>query len=220
MPSRPVHQRVYSNLSSKEESRLMDKRVENKAHLLTPIVRQRIQESLFYKQHLHLANELALVPVVVNEVHFVGGTDDSGRPSPFLCCLLRMLELEPLDEIVQLYLSQNGYNEFKYLTAMALLYCRMVSNGPTVYSLYDQYIEDYRKLRVQLKTPKFVQDRPIRYELSHLDEWVELLVTSDVVVDVTLPYLNPRLVYVDRGEIEPRRFIESDSDSDYQSDSD
>lgn len=199
----------------------MDKRVvENKAHLVGAIVRHRIQDSLFYKEKLHLTNELSIVPVIVNQVHFLAGTDQTGRPSPFLCCLLRLLELEPKAAIVRLMLKQNGYNEFKYLTALALLYCRLVYEGKEVYALYDEYIGDYRKLRVQLKTPRFENSLPVHYDVIHMDEWVDSLVVEERVVDLTLPYIAPRKVYVDRGEADVRVYGGESEDESYESDSD
>lgn len=200
---------------------MTDKRnVQNKAHLVEPIVRHRIQDSLFYKQHLYLTNELSIVPVIVNHVKYVGGTDATGRPSPFLCCLLRLLELEPPHNIVRLYLAQNGYNEFKYLTALALLYCRMVEN---IYPLYDEYIGDYRRLRLRLRSPKFVEDLPVHYTIIHMDEWVDQLVENERVVDIIMPFLASRQVMIDRGDAVPREYGISESEpeeSEYESDSD
>lgn len=202
----------------------MDKRnVLNKAHLVEPIIRHRIQDSLFYKQHLFSTNELSIVPVIVREVQYIGGTDSSGRPSPFLCCLLRMLELEPSDDILSLYLRQNGYNEFKYLTALALLYSRMVCGPATVFALFDEYISDYRRLRSRLKVPQFVNDLPVHYKVIHMDEWVDQLVESDRVVDLAMAYLVPRKTLVQKGEVSAREYVVSEDDdelSDYVSDSD
>lgn len=203
---------------------MADKRnVLNKAHLVEPIVRHRIQDSLFYKQHLFLTNELSIVPVVINQVKYVGGTDSTGRPSPFLCCILRLLELEPPIEIVRLYLTQNGYNEFKYLTALALIYCRMVY-GADIYSFYDEFIEDYRTLRLKLRNPKFVNDLPVHYSMFHMDEWIDQLVEEDRVVDIMMPFLAPRQVLVDRGDVVARSYAVSDEseqeESGYESDSD
>lgn len=202
----------------------MDKRnVANRAHLVESIIRHRIQDSLFYKQHLYLTNELTIVPVIVNEVKYVGGTDSNGRPSPFLCCLLRMLELEPEDDILSLYLRQNGYNEFKYLTALTLLYCRMASGPQTVFTLFDEYILDYRKLRFKLKVPQFVNNLPIHYKVIHMDLWVDSLVVEDRVVDLAMPFLPARQTLVQRGEISAREYAVSDEEtelSDYVSDSD
>lgn len=204
----------------------MDKRnVANKAYLVEPIVRHRVQDSLFYKQHLHLTNEKSLLQVIVDHVKYIGGTDSSNRPSPFLCCLVRLLELEPSEEIVELYLTQNGYNEFKYLTSLTLLYCRMVLREGKFYLIYDRYIKDYRRLRVSIKVPDFVNGRPIHYRIKHFDEWADELVENERVVDIKLPYLAPRLIYAERGEATLRTYdVESDEESEeedsYVSDSD
>lgn len=202
----------------------MDKRtVVNKANLVEPIIRHTIQDSLFYKQHLYLTNELTIVPVIVNQVHYIGGTNSIGRPSPFLCCLLRMLELEPESAIIALYLRQNGYNEFKYLTALTLLYCRMVTTPKMVFEMFDEYISDYRRLRLRMKVPEFVNDLPIHYKVIHMDEWMDSLVENERVVDLAIPYLPPRQLLVQKGEVEARQYGVSDEEvslSEYESDSD
>lgn len=204
----------------------MDKRnVLGKAHLVEPIVRYRIQDSLFYKQYLYLTNELTFIEVVVQQVHFIGGTDSVGRPTPFLCCLLRMLELEPLQDIVDLYLTQNGFNEFKYLTALGLIYQRMVTLSEKWYLLFDETIIDYRKLRVKFKSPTLTDGLPLHYGLMNMDEWVDMLNVQERVVDLIMPKLIPRRRLVDEGILIPRSYDVSDEETkesadDYQSDSD
>ncbi|WPK24558.1 hypothetical protein PUMCH_001837 [Australozyma saopauloensis] len=209
----------------------MDKRnVSNKASLVEPIIRHRVQDSLFYKQYLHLTNEQTILSVIAEHVHFIGGTDSNNRPSPFLCSLVRLLEIEPSKEILELYLTQNGYNEFKYLTAMTLLYCRMVT-GSTFFSFFDRYITDYRKLRFQDKSFRLVDGVPIHYSIKCMDEWVDDLVEQERIVDIKIPYLAPRLFYVERGEVSERVYGVADEDSnppenesaassEYESDSD
>lgn len=209
----------------------MDKRnVANKAKLVEPIVRHRVQDSLFYKQYLHLTNEQTILNVIVDHVQFVGGTDSGNRPSPFLCCLVRLLEIEPSSEIMELYLTQNGFNEFKYLTALSLVYCRMV-RGSNFFELYDRYITDFRKLRFQDKQFQVINGVPVHYSIKCMDELVDDLIESERVVDIKIPHLAPRLFYVLRGEATPRVYgdlglenvqssAEADESSDYESDSD
>lgn len=210
------HSGIASHLNN-----LMDKRVvENKAHLVGPIIRHRIQDSLFYKEKLHLTNELSIVPIIVSQVQFIAGTDQTGRPSPFICCLLRLLELEPSPAIIRILLKQNGYNEFKYLSALALLFCRLVYDAREMYALYDEFIGDYRKLRIQLKTPRFVNGLPVHYDLIHMDEWVDSLVVEERVVDLTLPYIAPRSLHVERGEADVRVYGGESEEESYESDSD
>lgn len=211
----------------------MDKRnVSNKATLVEPIVRHRVQDSLFYKQHLHLTNEQTILQVVVDHVHYIGGTDTNNRPSPFLCCLVRLLEIEPSPEIVELYLSQSGYNEFKYLTALGLIYNRMVT-GSRFFLDFDRYITDYRKLRVLNKQFLMVNGIPVHYLIKYMDEWVDDLLENERAVDIKMPYLAPRLFYVEREEVQGRVYgdigdslekvtneAEENLSSEYESDSD
>lgn len=212
-----------------------DKRIVlHKSHLIEPIIRHRIQDSIFYKQHLYLTNEATILPVITESVHYIAGTDSVGRPSPYLCCLLRLLELEPSQEILDAYITQLGYNEFKYLTALILHYVRLVFPSGYVYNQFDAYYEDYRKLRIKLKSPEFDSNSmPIHYKLTYMDQWVDELVTQERVVDIILPRLVPRQLLVQKGEVQPRKYYvdekedlkntqsdKSESESDYQSDSD
>lgn len=196
--------------------------MEGKARLVEPIVRQRILDLLFYKQHLHTANEAALLAVAAHEVHFVAGTDAMGRPSPFLCCLLRMLELEPAADIVRLFLEQNGYAEFKYVTALALVYCRMAWSSADFFKVHDEYIADYRRLRRMLHSPRFEEGIPRHYDVFCVDELADELAEKGRVVDLAMPHLTPRLVLIGRNEAAPRVYgcdvLEPESEHDSDSD--
>ncbi|CCG21229.1 Fgr16 protein [Candida orthopsilosis Co 90-125] len=231
-----------SSVYYKKQAKYHDKRnILNKSYLVEPIIRHRIHDSIFYKEHLYLTNESTILPIITQHVHYISGVDSVGRPSPFLQCLLRLLELEPSKEIINVYLDQLSYSEFKYLTALALLYVRLVFPSEEVYNIFDQHAQDYRKLRVKLKTPQFdAMQRPIHYKLGYMDEFIDGLLTQERVVDLILPRLIPRLSLVERGLVAPRQYfigdemqkgvtnvsqnqdktIHSDGESSYQSDSD
>ncbi|EMG49749.1 prp38 Pre-mRNA-splicing factor 38 [Candida maltosa Xu316] len=215
----------------KKQASYHDKRyTQNKGNLIEPIIRHRIQDSIFYKQHLYLTNEATLLPVITNHVHYISGTDSSNRPSPFISCLFRMLELEPSKEIIDTYLTQLNFNEFKYLTALTLIYIRLVYKSEDIYRLFDPYFKDFRKLRVRLKNPMFDSMQiPKHYKISYIDEWVDELLTNDRVIDLILPRLVPRISLVEKGIIPPREYYieqgetkneDDDDDDDYESDSD
>lgn len=205
-----------------------DKRIIlHKSHLIEPIIRHRIQDSIFYKQHLYLTNEATILPVITQNIHYIAGTDSVGRPSPYLCCLLRLLELEPSEEILDIYIDQLGYNEFKYLTALIIHYTRLVFPSGYVYNKLDSYYEDFRKLRVKLKSPEFDSKKmPINFKLTYMDQWVDNLLSQERVVDIILPRMISRQLLIQKGEVQPRKYYveaeesEADEESDYQSDSD
>lgn len=196
-----------------------DKRITtNLAHTVEPIVRHRILDSIFYKRYLYLTNELTVLPIVVQHVHFVAGTDSVGRPSPFLCCLLRLLELEPSAEIVQICLEQP---HFKYLTALMLAYVRFAANmseSRRCFEVMEPFYRDYRRLRFR-QPPQVVDGRTVRFRVGFVDEWVHQLLTQERVLGLRMPRLKsrwaledeglPPRVYGDRGDTE-----RSDADDD------
>lgn len=218
----------------KKQASYQDKRYTiNKSNLIEPIIRHRIQDSLFYKQYLYLSNEATILPIIIEHVHYIGGTDSSNRPSTFISCLFRLLELEPSKEIIKTYLTQLDFNEFKYLTALTLIYIRLTYPSQEVYSIFDQYFQDFRKLRIKLKTPVFdSQKLPIHYKITFIDEWVDTLLVNERVIDLMLPRLIPRTTLVERGQLAPRQYYidisdeeekdagEEEEEDDYESDSD
>lgn len=201
--------------------------VVHKAYLVEPIIRHRIQDSLFYKQYLYLTNEATILAIIVNQVKYIGSTNANGKPSPFICCLLRFLELEPPREVIEMCLHQLGTNEFKYLTALVLLYIRLVWTNEEVISTLESFYPDYRKLRVQLKSPIIVNGTPQLYKLSYMDVWCDDLLNNERVVDLILSRMVPRQILHERGLVNERNYhaiasasgSENSSDN-YESDSD
>lgn len=220
--------------NSKKQASYSDKsNVIRKAYLVEPIIRHRIQDSLFYKQYLYLTNEATILPVITRQVKYIGSTNANGKPTPFVCCFLRLLELEPSRDIIEMCLHQLGTKEFKYLTALIMLYIRVVWPYEDVITTLEPFYSDYRKLRFQLKSPIMVKGMPILYKLSHMDVWCDELLNNERVVDLILPRMVPRHVLFERGLIGERNYhgivsedeneskndSESNSD-DYESDSD
>lgn len=198
----------------KKQASYQDKRnVQNKANLIEPIIRHRIQDSLFYKQYLYLTNESTILPIIIDHVKYISGMDSSNRPSQFICCLFRMLEIEPSKEIIKIYLKQLNFNEFKYLTILSLLYIRLVFKNNEIYEILDEFYQDFRKIRIKLKFPKFdVNNLPIFYKISYIDEWIDELLINERIIDLKLPRLIPRLTLVQRGLITPRKYYVEEDD--------
>lgn len=158
--------------------------------------------------------------VVGQQVQYIGGTDGTGRPSPFLCCFLRMLELEPLSDMIDVYLNQLGYKLFKYLTALALMYIRLAYASEEIYAKLDGFYTDFRKLRVLLKSPVFTATgTACHYKVGHVDELVDDLVGKERVCDIILPRLIPRQRLVEQDLVLPRTYhisnaaVEDDEDT-------
>ncbi|KAI5951665.1 hypothetical protein KGF54_004740 [Candida jiufengensis] len=234
-----------STVYHKKQANYHDKRnVLNKSNLIEPIIRHRIQDSLFYKQYLYLTNESTILTIITKHINYIGGVDSIGRPSPFLQCLSRLLEIEPSFEIIRIYLNQLDFNEFKYLTCLTLLYIRLVYKSEEIYTIFDSYLKDYRKLKFKYKSPKLNEfKQPIYFAIIYMDEFIDDLLNNDRVFDIILPRLIPRLSLVEKGLIAPRQYfvdedeiqkesfedgeelieaseIDDENESSYQSDSD
>ena len=192
-----------SHQSSRQATYADKRNILNKSYLVEPIIRHRIQDSLFYKQFLYLSNEETVLPVIVNNVKYIGGVDLNGKPSPFLCCLLRLLELEPGPEVIEAYLEPEVFQELKYLGALVLLYIRMAWSSKEVYQALEKYYTDFRKLRVQLKSPIMRNNLPCLYSISFMDVWIDDLLRKERQVDIILPRLVLRGLLEERGLLEP-----------------
>lgn len=205
----------------------------NKAYLIEPIIKHRIHDSLFYKQYLYLTNEETILPIIATHVRYLGSTTANGKPTPFVCCLLRLLELEPQQEVVDAYLHQLGTDEFKYLTALVMMYIRLVWASEDTVNTLEPFYADYRKLRVQLKAPAVVDGVPQLFRLTYMDVWCDELLTREREMDLILPRMVPRKVLQERELVGPREYhlesaesaesvgeSASDASEGYESDSD
>lgn len=169
-------------------------------------VRNRIIQSLYWKEQCFGLNAATLCDRAAN-LTYIGGTYENGlRASPFICLAFKMLQLDIEDEIIDEYLSQT---HFKYLTALAAFYVRVTSERPEeVYRRLEPLYLDRRKLRRRMNQG---------FRLTFVDEWVDDLLVKDRVAATSLWRLTPRNVLEDDGALEPREsplayMLESDEE--------
>lgn len=204
----------------------------NPALLLERGVVDRITESYYYKERCFGLNEASLCDRAV-ELTSIGGTyGDNGRPTPFLCLLFVALSLVPERAVVLEWLSWGGEDEeehedeeegekqgnngdgenerqgqrgqrrrltkktshFKYLTALACFYIRLAWSPVEIYTALSPLLADGRKLRQRTRTG---------FKLTHLDEFVDALLTKDRVCATSLWKLPGRLQLEDLDLLEP-----------------
>lgn len=181
---------------------------------IDPIVLQRVHLSLYYKQHLATANEAKWLSVAARTVHYIGGIDNSNRPSPFLSCLVRLVELAPEIDVIDLFLTQH---HFKYVTALALAYVRLTQPPTAIIKHLQVFSTDYRKLRQYLSVPENNNGISRNYGLSFLDSFSDELLHSQRLYGIYLPTLPASLplMVVPRSpspDIDPHVLPASDSD--------
>ena len=166
----------------------------NPATLLETAVRDRITESLYWKESCFGLNTATLLDRAV-ELTYIGGTYGVGmKPTPFLCLLFKLLTLNPSKEIVLEYLRSGG-QEWKYLRCLAAFYVRLTFASVEVYQGLEGYLGDRRKVRRRRKEG---------WGLTYVDEFVDELLSKERTCATSLWKLPRREVLEDEGRLEPR----------------
>lgn len=169
----------------------------NPLTLLDPTLRDRIIESYYWKESCFGLSCSTILDRAV-QLTCIGGTYGGGasqKPTPFLCLVLKLLQLMPEQDILDEYLT-NGGDEFKYLRALALVYVRLTSeDSKTVYEVLERYLDDKRKLRRRTREG---------YRLTYIDEFVDDLLTKERVCGISLWKLPARQTLEDADVLEAR----------------
>ncbi|CAO1617781.1 unnamed protein product [Jaminaea pallidilutea] len=165
----------------------------NPQFLISKVIRSRIYDSLYWKKDCFALTSASLLDRAV-ELDAIGGIyAGAQKTTDFICLLLKLLQLQPQKEIVLEYLAAK---DFKYLRALAAFYVRLVFPSIEVYSLLEPMLEDYRKIRRRQLDGS--------YALTHLDVFVDELLSEETVCEVVLPRLTKREVLEETEGIEPR----------------
>lgn len=165
---------------------------QNPVHLLEKPIRDRILTSYYWQEQCFAINEATLCDRAA-ALTSIGGTYGAQKPSPFLCLVMKMLQLMPERDIVLEYLRQG---EFKYLTALAAFYVRLTWRPKEVYEVLEGMLGDYRKLRRRTREGGCV--------LTWMDQFVDDLLTKERVCGTSLMKLPQRTVLEDLGQLEVR----------------
>lgn len=179
--------------------------------LVEKIIRERIFESLYWKeQSFGLNGKFPLSysvclrkltspsPIAATlldravELTYIGGQYGNQKPTPFLCLVFKLLQLHPQREIVLEYLNDT---DFKYLRAIAALYIRLTWSAVDIFKTLEPLMTDFRKLRVRGMGG---------WKLTHMDEFIDDLLTKERVCDIALPHIKTRAMLEDADELEAR----------------
>jgi len=161
--------------------------------LIHNILRSRIYESAWWKEHCFALSAETLVDQAMKLEYYGGAYGNIRKPSPFLCLLLKMLQIQPDKEII-IELIKN--EDFKYVRALGAFYLRLVGKNVDIYNYLEPLYNDMRKIRFR--------DEFGKYSIIHMDQLVEELLTKDFVNDVTLPYLAKRSSLENSGAMQLR----------------
>jgi pre-mRNA-splicing factor 38A len=203
-------------------------RGQNPALLFEKGVRERITESYYWKEQCFGLNAASLCDRA-GDLKFIGGTSGiTGKPTPFLCLAFKLLQLVPEKAIILEYLNfrddeeeaQNGeikkeeigdeenvtqksldlnaagkLGEFKYLRCLAAFYIRLAWEPVEIYKTLEPLLTDYRKIKRRLKDT---------FTLTHVDQFIDDLLTKDRICATSLWKLPSRANLEDLEMLDPR----------------
>jgi len=149
-------------------------------NLIPLITRTKIYNSYYWKEQCFALTAESFVDKAVS-LKYVGGLFGGlAKPTQFLCLVCKLLQLQPDTEVIHYFLTQK---KFKYLTALAAYYIRLTSRALDTYALLEPAYADYRKLSMRTLAG---------WSLVCMDEFIDMLLTQELVCDVAMPYLPRR----------------------------
>lgn len=176
----------------------------NPQFLIDKITRQKIYNDPYTKEHCFALTAETLLDKAV-ELKYIGGTyGGNRRPTKFLCLLLKMLQIQPEDEII-LELIKN--KEYKYIRLLGMVYFRLVCSKPKdVYTVLEPLYADYRRANFRETSGQFTT--------IHIDEIVDKLLRAERFCEIVLPRMQKRYVLEENGVLDGPRISPLQVDED------
>ncbi|KAF8392640.1 hypothetical protein HHK36_022989 [Tetracentron sinense] len=158
----------------------------NPQNLVEKILRSKIYQNTYWKEQCFGLTAETLVDKAM-EIDHLGGTHGGNRkPAPFMCLVMKMLQIQPEKDIVVEFIKNEDY---KYVRILGAFYLRLTGTDTDVYQYLEPLYNDYRKLRQKLADGRF--------SLTHVDEVIDELLTKDYACDIALPRIKKRWGLVD-----------------------
>ncbi|OMP07421.1 Pre-mRNA-splicing factor 38 [Corchorus olitorius] len=148
----------------------------NPQNLVEKILRSKIYQSKYWKEQCFGLTAETLVDKAM-ELKHIGGTYGGNRkPTPFMCLVMKMLQIQPEKDIVVEFIKNDDY---KYVRVLGAFYLRLTGIDTDIYRYLEPLYNDYRKVRRRSPDGK--------YSLTHVDEIIDELLTTDYSCDIALP---------------------------------
>merc|ERR1712013_161094 len=127
------------------------------------IIRSRIYDSKYWKENCFALTAELLVDKAM-ELRYIGGVFGGNiKPTPFLCLVLKMLQIQPEKDIVVEFIKNEDY---KYVRALGAFYMRLVGTSIEVYKYLEPLYNDYRKVKRK--------DKMGDLSITHVDEFTRI----------------------------------------------
>jgi pre-mRNA-splicing factor 38A len=145
------------------------------------ILRLRVYNTRYWKEECFGLTVATVIDKAAALDHVGGTFGGSRKPCPFLCLLLKLLQIQPEQDIVLELLRSE---EHKYLKALAALYVRVAWKAVDIYRHLEPILKDYRKIRQRMINGT--------WSILCMDEFVETLLTDTYACDIALPRIPKR----------------------------
>ena len=155
------------------------------------ILRSRVFNSYYWKEKCFGLTSETIIDKIL-ELKYIGGMNhSSNQPTDFICLFIKLLQLNPSEEIIDEYLSDP---DLKYLRALTALFIRFAYPPAKIYTKLEKLYCDYKKL-VILKSKG--------YAIIHMDEYIDSLLNDEHIFEISLPKIPKRSVLEENGELKP-----------------
>lgn len=162
-------------------------------NLMEYIVRQKIYDSRYWKEECFGLTAVTVLEKASSLSNIGASFGGNRQPTKFLCLTLKLLQIQPDEELVDEFITQE---DFKYVRALGAFYKRLTGRPADIYTTLEPLYNDYRKLRY----------RDIdEWKLVHMDEFVHSLFTQDRVCGIALPRLPNRTALEEEGYLDGPR---------------
>ena len=155
------------------------------------ILRNRVFNSYYWKEKCFGLTSETIIDKIL-ELKYIGGMNhSSNQPTDFICLFIKLLQLNPSEEIIDEYLSDP---DLKYLRALTALFIRFAYPPVKINTKLEKLYCDYKKL-VILKSKG--------YAIIHMDEYIDSLLNEEHKFEISLPKIPKRNVLEENGELKP-----------------
>ncbi|XVF14713.1 hypothetical protein REPUB_Repub09cG0085300 [Reevesia pubescens] len=171
----------------------------NPQNLVEKIVRSKIYQNTYWKEQCFGLTAETLVDKAM-ELDHIGGTYGGNRkPTPFMCLVMKMLQIQPEKDIVVEFIKNDDY---KYVRVLGAFYLRLTGIDMDIYRYLEPLYNDYRKVRRKSPDGNFI--------LTHVDEVIDELLTKDYSCDIALPRIKKRWTLESLGALDARKSVLED----------
>lgn len=116
----------------------------NPQNLVEKILRSKIYQNTYWKEQCFGLTAETLVDKAMELDHLGGTFGGSRKPSPFICLVMKMLQIQPEKDIVVEFIKNEDY---KYVRVLGAFYLRLTGTDIDIYRYLEPLYNDYRKLR-------------------------------------------------------------------------